>query len=252
MRDRNVWWHWQNLNERRNKPDGSPFWHGRAWLHFFAWCFNWEWHCWGKSCHIGVDFGGKIGGDELLAFKIAFPPVALYLNIDGPTNSWLWHLMPERGRECEIAIHNWALWINPWSKEFEWCAKDPWWVRGLTFHIDDFIWGKVEYEKVEPREPERVTIELDGREYHGTATFKRATWKRPRWFAKTRESTWISMDPRDGLPHAGKGDCGYDCGDDALCGWGCEGFDVPKAIATGIEKVLKYRQRYGKASEQAA
>lgn len=251
MSDRKIWWHWQNLNERKNGSKGWAIWSGRAWLHFFAWVINWEWHLWDKTCHVGVNLGGKIGGDELATFMLAFPPVSLFLTIDAPSRSWLWRLMPSRGRECKLAIHGWAIWLNPWSREHEWISKDPWYVRGLTFHIDDFIWGKSKYTKTEPRPSERITIELDGREYHGTATFERSVRKRPRWFAKVRESTWISMDPRDGLPHAGKGENGWDCGDDALCGWGVDGVDVEAAIADGIRRVLKYRKRYGNASTAA-
>lgn len=248
MRDRSVFFHWQNLNERKNGKCGFAFWHGRAWLHLWAWVIHWEWHLWSKSCRIGVDLGGSVGGDELVLFCFAIPPVSLYLGIEAPCSSRLWKLMPKREREIKLAIHDWAIWISPWSKQMEWCKADPWWVRGVTIHIDDLILGARKCMTTEPEPSQRIVIELDGREYHGTATFERRVWKRPRWFAFQRDATWISMDPMHGLPHAGKGENGWDCGDDALCGWGVEGFDVPKAIGHGIETVLKYRKRYGNPS----
>ena len=250
-RDRRVWFHWQNLNEKRDGSKGWGIVSGRAWLHLWTWAFHWEWHLWSKACHIGADFGGKCG-EEFVLLSFALPPVSLYFGVEPPCDSWVWHLAPASPREVRLAIHDWCLWINPWSRQHEWNRKDPWWVRGLVIHVDDLIWGKTKHVCTEPRPQEPVEIELDGRIYRGTARFERRVWKRPRWFAMQRDATWIDMDPKDGLPHAGKGENGWDCGDDALCGWGVDGFDKIKAIASGIEKVMKYRQRYGNASGVAA
>ena len=244
MRDKRIWFHWQNLNER-GLLGGIV--HGRAWLRIFAWALHWEWHLWGRTCHLGVDVPSHGGGEEVL-FKAAFPPVSIYFGIAPPFHSWLWKLAPSSDRECQISVHDWAVWINPWSLQNEWHKKDPWWVRGLTIHIDDLIWGSQKCTTTEPRQTEPVAIELDGRIYRGTAHYERRVWKRPRWFAKQRDSTWIDMDTKDGLPHAGKGENSWDCGDDALCGWGVEGWDKIKAITHGIETVMKYRRRYGNAS----
>lgn len=244
MADRKVWFHWQNLNKHHGYT-GSGVIHGRAWLHLWAWVLNWEWHFWSKSCHVSVTT--RDYDDSILSFAFAIPPISLYFNIMAPWGSRFQRMMPS-GRECRVAIHDWAIWINPWSKCDEWAAKDPWWVRGLTFHIDDFILGsqKCKCEEMRPREP--VEIHIDGRVYRGEAKFERRTWKRPRWFAKHRDSTSISMEQGHGLPHAGKGTCDYNCGDDALYGWGSEGFGVQKAIEHGIETVNEYRRRYGQAS----
>ena len=249
--ERRVWFHWQNLNKCEHCRRGWALMHGRAWLHILAWVIRWEWNLWSKAFHVGVDVGGKCS-EELLLFKFAIPPMSFYFGIEPPCTSSVWHLAPERGREVQVAIHNWALWINPWSREHERMKADPWWVRGVTIHIDDLIWGKSKYHTDEVQPAERIVIELDGRQYHGTAKYERSTWKRPRWFAKVRLSTWIDMDPKDGLPHAGKGENSWDCGDDALCGWGVNGLDKEAAIASGIEKVLKYRRRYGNPSDVAA
>ncbi len=244
-KERKVWFHWQNLNERKDGSKGFGFWSGRAWLHLWSFVLNWEWHLWSKRFLFGMDFGG---GEIEIGLNMCCPPVSLFMNLEVPYRSWLGQRLPAEPREIRLAIHDWAIWINPWSKQHEWCRADPWWVRGVTFHVDDFFLGKHKYETKEMRYPERVEIELDGRTYCGTAEFTRQIWKRPLWFAKQRDSTCINMDPQDGLPHSGKGENAWDCGDDALCGWGIEGFDVEKAIGHGIETVLKYRKRYGKPS----
>lgn len=233
--------HWQNLKDCGYKRGV----HGRAWWHVLGWVFHCEWHLLSKECHIGVDLGGD---EDSLLFKFAIPPISLYFGVQAPYPHWL-HRLP--CRDCSLAIHDWNIWIHPWCRQMEWKAADPWYMRGITIYVDDLLLGKTKHAKTE-KPAGRVAIELDGRTYHGTATFETHRWKRPRWFAKVRNDTWISMDVRHGLPHAGKGTCDYNCGDDALCGWGCNGHDVEKAIGHGIESVLKYRKRYGHASLQVA
>jgi hypothetical protein len=211
----------------------------------WAWTIGWEWHWPAFDFSVGVD----VGGENEITCSLCVPPLSFYLSIEIPYRSWVRKLLPDEPFESRIGIHHWAVWINPCSRQHEWRRDDPWWIRGIVFHIDDFFLGRHRHSLVEPRASERIVIELDGREYHGTAKFERRTWKRPRWFAFTRESTIITMDPGHGLPHAGKGENGWDCGDDALCGWGVDGFDVPKAIGHGIESVLERRRRYGRPSK---
>jgi len=193
---------------------------------------------------IGITF--ERFDDDRILMTFCVPGFSLYFGFSPPFTSRITTWLPEDDRECRIAIHDWAVWVNPWSKPNEWSRKDPWWVRGLTFHIDDFILGRTKCSSSEVKPPVRVVIDLDGHQYHGTAKFERATWKRPRWFAKVRESVWIDMDHGHGLPHSGKGENSWDCGDDALCGWGNNGLSVGEAIGVGISKVLKYRERYGR------
>ena len=213
----------------------------------FAWTFRIEWHLWSRFCHLGVDLSRH--GEDAIHLGLALPPVSIWLGIEPPWESAVRRVLPDPGRECKIAIHNWAIWINPWSREHEWRRSDPWWVRGLTFHIDDFFLGKLDHISTETKPPQRIVVSLDGHEYHGTAKFKRGVWWRSRWFAKSRESIWIDMDRGHGLPHSGKGENAWDCGDDATTGWGHEGHDVEAAIQSGVDYVLKRRKRYGEPSE---
>ena len=240
--------HWQNLNDKKHGKQGSGLVHGRAWLYLGKTTLHWEWSLWSRSCRLGLDFGGNWGDDDLL-WSFALPPVSFYFGISLPFKSSLKKLLPSEPRECCISIHNYALWINPWSNPLEWKSKDPWWRKGKTIHFDDLLLGKVKYESSEVKPRERVEIELDGRVYRGTAKFEFSRWKRPRWFAHEKESTWIDMDRGHGLPHAGKGENSWDCGDDAICGWGVDGHSISKAIASGIERVLEYRKKRGRPSK---
>ncbi len=245
-RERKIWCYWQATRTKFRIPIA-----GRFWLHFFAWQFCIEWNLWSKSCRLGIDVG-ESGDDYDLTFCACLPPVAFYFCVQIPWGHRLHKWLPAQSRECYVAIHNWTLWINPWSKWGEWNRRDPWYVRGLTFHIDDFLLGDRKHTVADIGQPQRIAIALDGHSYLGTATFKRRTWKRHRWFALVREECEIEMDAGHGLPRAGKGENSWDCGDDAVCGWGIEGpptqATVDAAIAKGINTCLDYRKRYGEPS----
>lgn len=149
--ERFMWWHWQNLNDRKPHSEenpGLPI-RGRCWWHFRKnRTVNFEWNLWGRSFRLGFDID-----DEDLTFALALPPVSLYLSFSS-TWKWVNRLAPKKvldsvhypntividERECQIAIHGNRLWINPWSKRGEWVKKDPWWERGVSFLINPFEW----------------------------------------------------------------------------------------------------------------
>jgi hypothetical protein len=144
-----MWWHWQNLNEKRNGKQGSGWRHGRCWWHFdgrprgsntIKFC----WNFWSHFCGIEFDVD-----DEDITFMVAFPPVAFWLSI----SMYFWPLIkwPRRPlsanypntfvideRECGIRIHSGRVWISPWKKTNEWVKADPWWARGVSFSINPF------------------------------------------------------------------------------------------------------------------
>ena len=155
-----AWWHWQNLNDKKDGTQGSGWRHGRCWWHFRARkdqrgpsgpTIEFSWNFWTHFCGIGFDID-----DEALTLSIACPPVAFWLSFS--TNWWLVNKLapkillskrygtPPRDpdylvineRECAIRIHNGCIWINPWSKKWEHVKADPWWVRGITLHVNPF------------------------------------------------------------------------------------------------------------------
>jgi hypothetical protein len=53
----------------------------------------------------------------------------------------------------------------------------------------------------------------------------------------------VKLDIPGGIPHNGKGENSWDCGDDGL--WGCGGDTVEEAIGHAVSSVLRSRRRYG-------
>lgn len=159
---RHFWWHWQNLNDRKDGTQGSGLRHGRAWWHFPLGKVNQGYSrtiklCWNFFSHLcGVRFDID---DEDVTLMLAFPPVALWLSLS--TNwAWLSALLPRKPlndtnyrdvvvidqRECGIRIHSGSVWIQFWSKRNEWVKADPWWVRGVNFSINPFEWRFMRHE----------------------------------------------------------------------------------------------------------
>ena len=58
----------------------------------------------------------------------------------------------------------------------------------------------------------------------------------------TNEALHVGRYPK-GIPHAGKGENSWDCGDDQIVGYGVDGHDVAKAAARG-EIVMESRRKY--------
>lgn len=207
---------------------------------------NW----WTNFCHAGISCN-----DEGWTLRLAFPPVAIWITLQGFP---IWR--PRRtakigeveyrlvdDRECEVNIHNWTLHIYPWRKSMEWNSRDPWWVQGISFDIKRFVLGREECTLEVLEEGIPVLIPMPEGNYHGTVKIEQRTWKRPRWFSTVRKSA--SLDIPKGIPHAGKGENSWDCGDDGLFGIG--GSTVEEAIGNAVESVLRARRRYGMPSESA-
>lgn len=246
---REPWFHfhWQSLAEKSRRQ--WKYAHGRFWMTVFAYVFHVEWHLWSNHCHISADVGGD---EEQLQVSCAVPPFAIWCSIQAPHRKcWLRRIVPERQREMQLSLFEWSIRLVLWGREHEWRRDDPWWVRGVHLDLKDLFLGKTKYTSTETAPQQRIEIPLDGRTYHGIAKFERCTWKRRWWFTKTRDSVWIDMVQGDGLPHAGKGESAWNCGDDALCGWGVNGTSVTDAVQHGIDTVMDYRKRYGEASQTA-
>ena len=215
-----------------------------------------EFYWWSRSCHASIDVS-----DEDWTLALAFPPFSLYLSLAGfglwkPKEKHIFTWDHNREvwltdqRECQLAIHDWTIRFVLWGRSMEWRAVDPWWIRGISLNLPDLVLGPHRHVLMTDREGIPVQIPMPEGVYHGTAKFERRTWKRPRWRAKTRLFTSVDV-PNGGIPHAGKGENSWDCGDDGLCGWSVEGHALERAIAHGVETVLVARRRYGMPSDES-
>lgn len=228
----------------------------RAWWHFGdRACIHTEVNWWSSWCFAGVSCD-----DEGWTLKLALPPIAVWLIFDN-CGLWLpqrktlatWYEPPREiwlpdSRECDISFYDWTIRFHVWGKSMEWTRSDPWWVRGVSFDLRRFVLGRERCDTQIVKENIPVVIPMPEGVYRGTAKVERRTWKRPRWFARTQESVWLEI-PGGGIPHAGKGENSWDCGDDGLCGIG--GDTLEDAIANAVKSVLRDRRRYGMPSAEA-
>jgi hypothetical protein len=242
--------HSQNLNEKRGGRIGSKFRNGRAWLHIGRYTLGWQWCIlWGQQCH--VHFNVRPDGEGTLGWSAAIPGFAFYFHLDTPwRGAWLDNITRRPGakygneRQIGLSIHDAAIWWDVWADQMERRSKDPKWRHG-AFHFDDFLLGRSVYSKREIERRETVVPMPEGC-YPATITLTEDTWKRPRWFPTRRLSANVEIP--NGIPHAGKGENSWDCGDDATYGMGCAAETVEEAIGKVVASCLRDRKRYGHAS----
>lgn len=120
-------YHSQNLNtDRHDKPLGSKFWHGRAWLHAHREIY-WEWGFGKHADSFGLYFtlGGGDSNDELL-LHFGIPWLfSIFIGIDRVCRL-------KHPHKCGVQIHNCGFWLNVWTDEHEWSRSMPWWEK--AFH----------------------------------------------------------------------------------------------------------------------
>lgn len=248
--DRRVWFHSQNLNEdHRGKPKGSALRHGRCWLHFTKMSDSRRDHV----AHVEWVLGGwrfhntlSVDPCELgVLYSFAIPGIALYLGVDGVTWKWLWKLC-DNGRgygdphSIGIRIFSSAIWWSLWENEHQSSSRDPWWQRG-NIHLDDFFLGKRRSERTKLEEKD-VVIPLPEGSYPAHCTLEKMTFRRPRWFTETYYFAKIEVP--QGIPHEGKGENSWDCGEDRTYGISCPAKTYEEAIGTLVESVLRDRRKY--------
>lgn len=237
-----LYMHSQNLNEDRNgEPKGLP-WHGRSW-------FNWndkqfmrfEWNLWNDSLGVSI---GTDDEDRGLKFHIAFPPVSLWLTVR-PPESWR-VTKPFNTFEfdfAEVRFFDKAIWWKFWhGEDFRARGRPSRWRQGC-FHPIDYIFGNMKYSHVNLKKHE-VMIPMPEGSYPATIQFQECTWKRPRFLWNSSKGIYADVKLKLGIPHEGKGESGYDCGEDAVMGLSRKVSTVEAAIAATVECALKDRRRY--------
>ncbi len=201
---------------------------------------------------------------------MALPPVALWFSIGGliprarmeddarwarkakavgKKKSWQvygeWIKRQPGERETGFSIHNWKIWFNFWQPTMEWKSRTPWY-RSFAFDPIDFLLGRHKYsEKL--RYKECVLVPMPEKTYKGHVKIFESSWKRPLWpFTKRIIRSTIKVP--EGLPHAGKGENSWDCGDDATFSLTSCAATPNKAVEALIKCETRDRKRYGNAS----
>lgn len=234
---------YQNLNEKRNGKKGWLLRHGRAWVGFGKEYgstpkLRCEWSAPTHFFHIGFSFREPF--EDTAQFHFACGLFAIWLTLEA---RWAW--LPQN-RRCEISFHHWTIWVHPWSKAHEWTRSDPWWVRGFSINLPDLFLGRAKHSE-ESFSTHEVVVPLPEGSYPATVRMFESTWKRPRWFARRLLRAEINVP--SGIPHDGKGESSWDCGEDATYGLTCCADSKEDAIGKLVASVLTSRRKHGAARD---
>ena len=247
-------WQWQNLDEEKGIKVGSGFFHGRAWFHLFS-CkgpkLRVEWTFLHRSRHCSVTFT-SFGSKEDIGVSLCIPCLfGIYLHTSFLPRKWdrFIGFGQERaiyGYDTGVSIFGGAIRFKWWRDDVgqDWNSKDTFWNRKeFDFNPANFFLG---HDKHSSRDIKRVpvVVSMPERNYEGTVRIFESTWKRPRWpFARRMIRTELEM--KEGIPHPGKGENSWDCGEDCTYGMTAPCKTEYEAIAQMVESVMRDRRRYG-------
>lgn len=184
---------------------------------------------------IGIDFG------EDITFSIGCF-LQIYISLGIPKfNSWLYkHKLNNRALKFDMWFRNgWSVSLNFLSDTMGW-KKGGW---RWYLNIDNKLKGKYKVSKkiIEERD---ILVPMPEKSYRAHAILADWTWKYPRWFPKTVRR--CEIDVPEGIPHAGKGENSWDCGDTATFGMTTGRVrSIAKAVGNLVGTVLNDRVRYG-------
>lgn len=237
--------HSQNTNDL---PGGrlGPMWrNGRAWL----WLKQDErganpmlglsWAVTTRFVHAYV----TLGGEDDFVVSVAAPGLALWLSGERVLPGWLRRRLPRddgyttglsyfhEGRHLTWKLH---------YPEME-SPRMPRW-RYWSVFVDDLLFGKAKYSTRVLSSTETV-VPMPEKAYPATVTITEATWQRPRWFTERRIRAEVEVP--GGVPHPGKGENAWDCGEDATHSLTTLASTAEEAIGKFVASVLRDRAKYG-------
>ncbi len=111
-----------------------------------------------------------------------------------------------------------------------------------NFHPLDFFLGSTDYKKKDLTFHE-VLVPMPEGSYPATVQFQECTWKRPRWPFISSKGIYADIKMKIGIPHQGKGENSWDCGEDAVMGLSRKASTLEQAIAATVECALRDRRR---------
>lgn len=142
----------------------------------------------------------------------------------------------------DFGYFSWRLWTDPDS----WSSSTPRWRDGM-FRIAEFIFGPHGCKKEQTGDVQTVEIKMPEGSYTAKCTPERATWYWPR-FKKSIVQHYIEVEVDGGIPVPGKGESGWDCGDDAIIATGFCTDSVQKAAQLFAARVMETREKYASRS----
>ena len=151
----------------------------------------------------------------------------------------------------ELGTVRWVLWMPDSHSS----SRDPRWRRGW-FDLRTFLFGKQLYRN-ETLSTHEVVIPMPERAYPATIKLERATWTRARFPFMKQTIRRADVDIPGGIPHEGKGENAWDCGEDATFAITMPADSLQEAIGKTVSSVMRDRLKYGgsvwhRESERAA
>jgi hypothetical protein len=284
---RNGWhlFHWYTINDNRRGrdiPDGPLWREGRFYLNG-PWGFHLFTACWailrggGWREWFTLDLALSIGGeDSRVTLHLGVSRlISLFLGFGVPRAwlrgwvydtrefgirlgyigdiAWMWIASDDRMRDM-------ASYYKAQKARGEHVGKSyfpttaelwpGWQIKVRWPPVLDWIFGRDTYDRRALR-TEQVVIPLDGKDYPATWTLEEMSRSRPRWPWRygVHYGSEIKLEG-DRPMFAGKGESGYDCGDDCIVSMGSNEITSAGTVGQYVSRVLEYRSRYGRATGQ--
>jgi len=230
-----------------------------------TWELGWQIHV-DKRLKLGTEFSCSKAyvSEHTLAFNVRFLFFSIYLHL---TSQWLenkkWYgkILKEdetvveyswgKGMKQHATEHSvsfsvydkfvmWKLWAPD-----DWNRSIPKWRNG-GLELCDLFLGKLSVNNVTLHE-EDVKVPMSEKEYDAHVKIYSHQRKRSRWpFVKRILRGQIECE--EGIPHPGKGTCGYNCGDDRTYSINKpvtnKGRGVSELIGSMVSSVSYYRDKY--------
>lgn len=232
-----MFFHWQNLAREDRRPGvPSRHWlHGRAWLRGEgSWSLRAEWLVRRAGWRLGVETG-RYGEPEMLVYATV-GLVGWYLGIAG---RWFRNLP---SREIALRAHDGALWWAIWTPVDEWSRGTPWWRSG-HLRPADVLLGRRTYSSEMVSQIQTVIPMPEGA-YPCVVNLTVDRWRRRRWpWGRTLRRATVLVE--GGVPHPGKGENAWDCGEDGTYSLTTPADTVEDAVAAFVRSVLRDRRRHG-------
>lgn len=240
-----MYLHSQNLNDLPGGHHGPMWRHGRAWL----WLrqddrggnpvLGFSWYVTTRFLHAQF----TLGGEDDFGASVAVPGLALWLSGERVLPGWLRRRLPRHdGHTTGISYFHeghhltWRLHYPDMD-----APRVPKW-RYWSVFVDDLLFGRATFSKRVLQTVE-ASVPMPEGAYPATVTLTEDSWRRPRWF--TRRLLRAEVDVPGGVPHPGKGENGWDCGEDATFRMTTPAQTVEEAIGAFVASVLRDRYRYG-------
>lgn len=247
MVDRWMWWHGERTR-------GSV----RVWIHKRVGrsVFSGQ-VCWRKPVYL---FGGHVDVDQYgegpINIGVYVWPFSLYLNFETRWAQWISERLTQAGayEDRSVAFHvcrtdgsamdlPGQLRWNLWTPDSMWSSKTPRWRNG-HFHWADVVLGRVDYTD-RTIDTVDVIVPMPEGTYAGTVKVFESTWRRRRFPFLSMSMRRTTVDVPEGVPHPGKGENAWDCGEDATYSLTSPATTPSEAVGVLVASVLERRQRYG-------